>query len=129
MMQAAKERQIILDPACGSRMFYHDKNNPHVLFGDVRKAEFVAMDRGRARKIVIDPDVVLDFKNLPFVTGAFKIVTFDPPHLLRGGGKFLASQEVRKVANKLGRRFAARICRVYAGTRFWRHIELQVVGS
>ncbi len=27
----------ILDPCCGSRMFYFDRNHPDVLFGELRR--------------------------------------------------------------------------------------------
>ena len=29
-------QEQVLDPACGGRKFYFDKNNPIVLFGDIR---------------------------------------------------------------------------------------------
>lgn len=29
--------KTILDPSCGSKMFWFDKNNDNVVFGDVRK--------------------------------------------------------------------------------------------
>ena len=44
----------ILDPCCGSRMFWFDKANQGVLFGDIRDAEHVLCD-GRVLKV--EPDV------------------------------------------------------------------------
>jgi SAM-dependent methyltransferase len=35
----------------------------------------------------IEPDQVLDFRALPFPDGTFKLVAFDPPHLVRAGPK------------------------------------------
>ncbi|UAY56243.1 class I SAM-dependent methyltransferase [Arachidicoccus terrestris] len=68
----------ILDACCGSRMFWFDKNNPLVLFNDIRKEDHVLCD---GRKLVINPDIVSDFRNMPFDDEAFKLVVFDPPHL------------------------------------------------
>lgn len=80
-MTAAHPKPI-LDPAAGSRMFYFDKDDDLVLFGDIRSESHVLCD-GRA--LSITPDVVMDFRNLPFETGVFKVVIFDPPHLIRVG--------------------------------------------
>jgi len=66
----------ILDPCCGSRMFYFDKDNPLVLFGDCRQ-ENITMCNGR--KLIVDPEVILDFTHLPFNDNSFNLVVFDPP--------------------------------------------------
>ncbi|UJD21081.1 methyltransferase [Gordonia phage Pickett] len=72
----------VLDTTAGSRMFHFDKDNELVLFGDIRSEQHVLCD-GRA--LSITPDVILDFRNLPFAPGSFKVVIFDPPHLVRVG--------------------------------------------
>lgn len=72
----------VLDPTAGSRMFYFDKDNDLVLFGDIRSEQHVLCD-GRA--LSITPDVVLDFRKLPFEDRSFKVVVFDPPHLTNVG--------------------------------------------
>lgn len=72
----------ILDPCCGSRMFWFNKANQSVLFGDIRDEEHVLCD-GRVLKV--EPNVVMDFRSLPFEDGSFKLVVFDPPHLTRAG--------------------------------------------
>jgi SAM-dependent methyltransferase len=72
----------ILDPCCGSRMFYFNKDNPDVLFGDIRKESHILCD---GRKLEINPDQVLDFRNLPFENETFHLVVFDPPHLVNLG--------------------------------------------
>lgn len=74
----------ILDPCCGSRMFWFDKKNPNVLFGDIRSESHILCD---GRKLEINPDQLLDFRSLPFDTGSFKLVCFDPPHLVTAGEK------------------------------------------
>jgi ubiquinone/menaquinone biosynthesis C-methylase UbiE len=59
----------ILDVCCGSKMFYFDKQNPNVLFGDIRKETHILCD---GRKLEINPDIELDFRNLPFPDNTFK---------------------------------------------------------
>ena len=75
-------KSLILDPCCGSRMFYFDKTNPLVLFGDNRSEEHILCD---GRKLSIHPDVIMDFTQLEFADRSFKLVVFDPPHLKRAG--------------------------------------------
>jgi hypothetical protein len=74
--------KTVLDPCCGSRMFWFDPENPIAIFGDIRVEDHILCD-GRALKIA--PDVNLDFRVLPFDDGFFKVVVFDPPHLERAG--------------------------------------------
>lgn len=74
--------KYILDVCCGSRMFWFDKSNPAVLFCDIRKEDHILCD---GRKLNIDPDVIADFRDLPFADGQFKMVVFDPPHMKQLG--------------------------------------------
>lgn len=73
-----KTDRKILDVCCGSRMFWFDKENPDVLFGDIRDENHVLCD---GRKLDIKPDMQFDFRELPFKGNAFKMIVFDPPHL------------------------------------------------
>lgn len=80
----------ILDPCCGSRMFWFDRQHPDVLFGDIRSESVTVTDRSHGnaagtRTLHIEPDALMDFRALPFPAGAFKLVSFDPPHLVRAG--------------------------------------------
>lgn len=72
----------ILDPCCGSRMFWFDPKHQGTLFGDIRDEEHTLCD-GRA--LNIKPDLVMDFRDMPFEDGSFKLVAFDPPHLRKAG--------------------------------------------
>lgn len=72
----------VLDPASGSRMFYFDKQDERVLFGDIRSEQHVLSD-GRA--LDINPDAMTDFRDLPFEDATFSVVIFDPPHLVNAG--------------------------------------------
>lgn len=74
--------KTILDPCCGSRMMWFDQRHQGVLFGDIRSEEHTLCD-GRA--LSITPDVAMDFRDMPFDDGCFKLVVFDPPHLRRAG--------------------------------------------
>ena len=72
----------VLDPCCGSRMFHFDPRNQRVLFGDIRDEDHVLCD-GRA--LTIKPDVLMDFREMPFPDARFRLVVFDPPHLRKAG--------------------------------------------
>ena len=72
----------ILDACCGSRMFWFDKENPNVTFMDNRELEDTLCD---GRKLVIKPNIVGDFRNMPYPNDTFNLVVFDPPHLLKVG--------------------------------------------
>jgi SAM-dependent methyltransferase len=72
-------QQTILDPASGSRMFYFNKQDPRVLFGDIRQHEEHDLTNGQ--HITVKPDMVMDFRDLPFSDKTFTTVIFDPPHL------------------------------------------------
>lgn len=72
----------VLDPCAGSRMMWFDKEDPRALFGDIRSESHVLCD---GRVLDINPDMLLDFRDLPFDDGVFRLVVFDPPHLLRVG--------------------------------------------
>jgi hypothetical protein len=63
-------------------MFWFDKNNPNVIFCDNRKETHTLCD---GRTLEINPDVICDFTQLPFEDNSFKLVVFDPPHLLKIG--------------------------------------------
>lgn len=72
----------VIDVCCGSRMFYFDKHDDRVLFCDKRKEGHILCD---GRILEINPDVQVDFTNLPFPDETFYQVCFDPPHLIKVG--------------------------------------------
>jgi SAM-dependent methyltransferase len=82
-------KKKILDAACGPRMFWFDKHHPNALYIDNRKelSGFVAIRPNKT----IEPDEIQDFRNMPYEDGAFKLVVWDPPHILRrnASGKYL----------------------------------------
>lgn len=72
----------ILDVCCGSRMFWFNKQNPHVIYNDIRAENHILCD---GRTLEIKPDTQYDFRDLPFDDETLHLVVFDPPHLIRGG--------------------------------------------
>ena len=77
------EEKKILDPCCGSRMFYFNKEDNRVDFRDNRTLETTLCD---GRKLVVEPDTIGDVLNIDAPNGAFSLVIFDPPHLTVGNG-------------------------------------------
>ena len=81
---------MILDPCCGSKMFWFDKAADGVIFGDIRRETHTLCD---GRSLVIAPMVQLDFTALPFRAGLFDLVVFDPPHLRNlGASSWMAAK-------------------------------------
>lgn len=74
----------ILDACCGSKMFWFDKENQDVTFMDNRELDTTLSD---GRKLIVTPDILADFRNMPFEDNSFYLVVFDPPHLKTGGDK------------------------------------------
>ena len=72
----------ILDACCGSRMFWFNKENPDVTFMDCRQY-FEKLPTGHV--INVNPDIVADFRDMPFEDDEFDMVVFDPPHLIHAG--------------------------------------------
>ena len=72
----------ILDACCGSRMFWFDKHNPYTTYMDIRK-EYEELPTGHV--IDVNPDIIGDFRDMPFPDNDFDLVVFDPPHLKRAG--------------------------------------------
>lgn len=88
VIRAAAAPAEILDACCGGRMWWWDKNHPLAVYMDVRKAE-----RGSVGALTggpewnpsweCAPDVIGDFRAMPFDDESFNLVVFDPPHIVR----------------------------------------------
>lgn len=88
----AEPIQRVLDVCCGGRMMWFARDNPDVIFGDRRRETVTMTDRSHGnasgqRVLSIDPDVLLDFRALPYPEDSFQLVAFDPPHVVRAGPK------------------------------------------
>ncbi|WP_330694195.1 SAM-dependent methyltransferase [Lachnoclostridium sp.] len=77
-----KEIKPILDACCGSRMFWFDKQNENVVFMDNRTLDDTLCD---GRTLEVKPDIIADFRNMPFEDNTFRLVVYDPPHLINAG--------------------------------------------
>ncbi|WP_314154185.1 class I SAM-dependent methyltransferase [Rouxiella badensis] len=74
--------KTILDMCCGSRMFWFDRADSRAVFVDIRAESHTLCD---GRHLEIKPDLVADFRALPFAADSFQVVVFDPPHLTHCG--------------------------------------------
>lgn len=75
----------ILDVCCGSKMFWFDRKDPRAVYMDCRSETHMLTDKsspGGKRPLVVCPDVLADFREIPFPDSTFAHVVFDPPHLL-----------------------------------------------
>ena len=74
---------MILDVCCGSKMFWFQKKREDVVFMDIREEEYTICDK----EVKVQPDIVGDFRAIPFLNNTFDMVVFDPPHLRWAGSK------------------------------------------
>lgn len=98
------ESARVLDPCCGSRMMWFDRAHPDVIFGDRRRESLTVTDNSRGnasgtRTIHIAPDALIDFRELPYADGAFKLVAFDPPHLVQAGPRSWLAAKYGKLSD------------------------------
>lgn len=81
-----KESADILDVCCGPRMFYDktSKDRQDVIYMDIRNDVLISYTHanGTVSEWIIEPDVVGDFRHIPFENNRFSLVVFDPPHLV-----------------------------------------------
>jgi len=80
----------VLDACCGTKMMWFDKQDPRALFCDQRQETITVTDNSArnasgTRTLRIEPDTLMDFRAMPFEDGSFKLVAFDPPHLVQAG--------------------------------------------
>lgn len=77
-------KPAVLDACCGPRKFWFNSHDPRALFLDNRNESYAVSDSGSydgTRQITVSPDIVADFRYLPFPDETFSLVVFDPPHL------------------------------------------------
>ena len=79
-MEIVKKK--VLDVCCGSRMFWFNKNHKDTIYMDKRQFEDTLCD---GRDLKVNPDIIGDFRSIPFNDNTFYLVVFDPPHLLKIG--------------------------------------------
>jgi SAM-dependent methyltransferase len=85
---------LILDACCGSRMFWFDKQQPDTIYMDNRELSDVLCD---GRTLNVSPDIVADFRAMPFEDESFYLVVFDPPHLVKAGDESWLAKKYGKL--------------------------------
>lgn len=83
--------KFILDACCGPKMFWNDKHQKNTIFIDCRRMEKGYNDYRKNREI--NPDIIMDFKDLKFQDKSFKLVVMDPPHLLSASNNFIMGRD------------------------------------
>lgn len=78
-----KPNKPVLDPCCGSKMFYFDRSDPRVDFRDNNPRNSVLCD---GRILTVDPDTIGDAAEIDAPAYSYHLVVFDPPHLTSGNG-------------------------------------------
>lgn len=78
-----ENKKMILDVCCGSKMFWFDKHQENTIYMDNRDEEYDVYDK----HVAVHPDIIGDFRNIPFEDNQFNLVVFDPPHLRWAGQK------------------------------------------
>lgn len=95
---------------------------------DCRELEDTLCD---GRKLEIKPDIVADFRNIPFNDNTFSMVIFDPPHLLKVGETSWLAKKYGKLSDtwpqdlKQGFNECMRVLKPY-GTLIFKWNEQQI---
>lgn len=66
-------------------MFWFDKDNPFVEFMDIRDEECYT---SLGQLVMVHPNTIGDFTDMPYDDNSFNLVVFDPPHLTRAGKSY-----------------------------------------
>lgn len=73
------KNKLILDATCGGRTIWFQKEHPAALYIDIRELEKGEHDH--RPNFCVSPDMIADFRDLPFADKSFKLIVWDPPHL------------------------------------------------
>lgn len=71
--------KVILDACCSVKAMWCNKTHPNAVYIDIRKESSGFLGHGRKEKL--EPDYVMDFREMDFPDKKFKLVVFEPPHL------------------------------------------------
>ena len=84
----------ILDVCCGAKMCWFDKHHKNTIYMDNRETHEILCD---SRHFDVKPDIIGDFKLIPYQDETFSLVLFDPPHLLKVGEKSWLAKKYGKL--------------------------------
>lgn len=62
---------------------WFDRKDNRAVYVDRRRETVTEILPGRNQEVVINPDILADFSNLPFPDDTFALVVMDPPHVQR----------------------------------------------
>ncbi len=83
--------KYILDACCGGRCFWFNKKHPKTIYIDIkRRPKGTCKERPNWN---CEPDMIADFKNLPFRDRTFKHIVWDPPHLVNLGKESIMNKK------------------------------------
>jgi len=85
------QEKFIIDVCCGGRMFWKNKNHPNVIYQDIRK-DVLPLKEQYGMNFSVEPDVIGDFRKMVFADKSFKMVIFDPPHLMLNKTAWMAKK-------------------------------------
>ena len=71
--------KFILDACCSGREFWFNKKHPNTLYIDIRKEESGFLKQ--RKNFNVQPDKIMDFRDMDFPDKSFKLVVWDPPHM------------------------------------------------
>ena len=74
------EKKFILDACCSNRQMWFNKQHPNTIYIDNRKEPkgFISF----SPNVDIQPDKIMDFRDLKFDNKSFKLIAWDPPHIV-----------------------------------------------
>tara|TARA_R110000822_G_scaffold183684_1_gene323078 strand:- start:9 stop:482 length:474 start_codon:yes stop_codon:yes gene_type:complete len=76
--------KYILDVCCGGKMMWWDKDNKNTIYCDIRECEKGYIEH--CPNWSCKPDVICDYKDLPFEDNSFKLIVWDIPHIIKDSG-------------------------------------------
>jgi len=85
------QEKFILDACCGGRMFWENKNHPNAVYQDIRK-DVLPLKEQYGMNFSVEPDIIGDFRKMVFEDKKFKMVIFDPPHLMLNKTAWMAKK-------------------------------------
>ncbi len=80
-MMASHDDKFILDACCGGRHMWRDKNNKNTVYMDIRQVEKGTIEL--QPNWSVQPDVIGDYRDMPFDDEAFRYVIWDIPHKIK----------------------------------------------
>lgn len=83
---------------------WFNKKNSATVFGDARSETITVTDNSRGNKkgtrtLEINPDSVMDFRDMPFENETFQLIAFDPPHLIQAGPRSWLAAKYGKLSD------------------------------